>query len=74
MSRPTPEVGDPWWEFSSFRIEFGVYLLSTSACVSPPPDNKQPTMAELTATNNAPKTTEDLRSLLANDNKVKVAG
>ena len=31
-------------------------------------------MAGLTATANAPKTVEDLRSLLANDNKVKVAG
>lgn len=31
-------------------------------------------MAGLTATTNAPKTTEDLRSLLATDNKVKVAG
>ena len=31
-------------------------------------------MAELTATVNAPKTAEDLRDLLVNDNKVKVAG
>ena len=31
-------------------------------------------MAGLTATRSAPKTAEDLRSLLANDNKVKVAG
>jgi len=31
-------------------------------------------MAGLTATANAPKTTEDLQNLLANDNKVKVAG
>lgn len=31
-------------------------------------------MAGLTATTNAPKTEEELRSLLANDNKVKVAG
>ena len=31
-------------------------------------------MAGITATRGAPKTAEDLRSLLANDNKVKVAG
>ena len=31
-------------------------------------------MAGLTATTKAPKTAEDLRSLLAHDNKVKVAG
>lgn len=31
-------------------------------------------MAQLTATVNAPKTAEDLRDLLVNDNKVKVAG
>jgi len=31
-------------------------------------------MAGITATTNAPKTVEDLQNLLANDNKVKVAG
>jgi hypothetical protein len=39
-----------------------------------PPQQTQTTMAALTATTNAPKTVEDLQSLLANDNKVKLAG